>query len=151
VVLLHGTLLSLDNSDFYYNIKQEILGIINCIFSFDTARTAQKTAPPTILRCIGNVFTELLPRNDRGIHRQAHRLSFHKTRTSLKMTRPAILLPLHVFVAAGKCLSSRYLPNRRWIHFTERLPSIDRRDTHTDIETDGRDLLSTSLRWAQVA
>jgi hypothetical protein len=28
------------------------------------------------------VFTELLPSNDRGIHRQTHRLSFDKTKTA---------------------------------------------------------------------
>jgi hypothetical protein len=37
--------------------------------SFDTRRTTQKTTPPTILRCRGNVFTELIPSNDKGIHR----------------------------------------------------------------------------------
>jgi hypothetical protein len=34
--------------------------------------------------------------------------------------------------------------------FTEPLPSKDRRDTHIDTHTDGRDLWSTPLRWAQV-
>jgi hypothetical protein len=38
------------------------------LLSFDATGIAQKTAPPTILRCRGNVFTELLPSNDRGIH-----------------------------------------------------------------------------------
>jgi hypothetical protein len=33
--------------------------------------------------------------------------------------------------------------------FTEPLPSIWKRDTHTDTQTDGRDLWSTQLRWAQ--
>jgi hypothetical protein len=119
---------------FYYNIKQEVLGIINRLFSFDTTRTAQKTTPPTILRCRGDVFTELLPSNDRGIHRQTHRLSFDKTQTAQKMTRPTILLLLHIIVTAGTCLPSRYLPKKGWIHFTERLPSIDRRDTHRHID-----------------
>jgi hypothetical protein len=45
----------------------------NRLLSFDTTRTAQKTTPPTILRVRRNVFTELLPVNDRGLHRQTHR------------------------------------------------------------------------------
>jgi hypothetical protein len=40
------------------------------LLSFHTTRTAQKTTYPTILHCRGNVFTELLPSNDSGIHRQ---------------------------------------------------------------------------------
>jgi hypothetical protein len=36
------------------------------------------------------------------------------------------------------------------IHFTEPLPSNDRRDKHRDTETDGWDVLSTPLRWVQV-
>jgi hypothetical protein len=52
----------------------------------------QKIAPPTIIHCCGNVFTEFLPGNNRGIN------------------------------------------------FTEPLPSIDKRDTCTDTQTDGRDL-----------
>jgi hypothetical protein len=57
-----------------------------------------ENAPSTILRYRGNVFTELLPSNDGGIHRQAHR-----------HTRPTMLLLLRVFVAAETCLPSRYL------------------------------------------
>jgi hypothetical protein len=48
--------------------KKGVLGRTN-LLSSDTTRTAQKTTPPTILRCRGNVFTELLPSNERGIHR----------------------------------------------------------------------------------
>jgi hypothetical protein len=43
-------------------------------------------------------------------------------------TRPTILLLLRVFVAAGTCLPCRCLKTKRRIHFTEPLPSNDRRD-----------------------
>jgi hypothetical protein len=36
------------------------------------------------------------------------------------------------------------------VYFTEPLPDNDRRDTHIDTLTDGRDLCNTPLRWAQV-
>jgi hypothetical protein len=97
----------------------------------------------SILACIcchSNVFTELLPSNGRGIHRQTHRYS-----------RPTVLLFLHVFVAAGTYLPGRYLASigntqtdpqaytsnnsfilacihRRGNMFTEPLPS-NRKDT----------------------
>jgi hypothetical protein len=48
------------------------------------------------------------------------------------MTRPRILLLLSVFVAAGTTIDG--------IQFIEPLPSNDRRDAHTDTQTDGRDL-----------
>jgi hypothetical protein len=35
--------------------------------------------------------------------------------------------------------------------FTEPLPSNDRRDTHTDTQTDGRDLCNMSLRWTRMS
>jgi hypothetical protein len=76
----------------------------NRLLSSDATRTAQKTTLPTNIRCRENVFTELLPGNDRGIHRH---------------TRPTICILLCVFVAAGM--------------FTEPLPSNDReihRQTH---------------------
>jgi hypothetical protein len=60
---------------------------------------------------------------------------FIKTRTAEKMTRPTILILLRVFVAAGKCLSSRYLLPNGGIHLTEPLTSNDGRDTHEDIHT----------------
>jgi hypothetical protein len=37
-------------------------------------------------------------------------------------------------------LRSSYLATKGRIHFTEPLPSNDRRDTNTDTQTDGRDL-----------
>jgi hypothetical protein len=73
--------------------------------------------PPTILCCPGNVFTELLTNNDVGIHRH---------------TSPTILLLLRIFVAVETCLPSRWLVNKVGIHFSEPLPSNNRRDTHTD-------------------
>jgi hypothetical protein len=109
--------------------KQDVLGRTNRLLSFDTTWTAQKTMPPTILRCRGNVFTELLSSSDRGIHRQTHR-----------HTRPIIILLLRVFIAAGTFLPRRCLSMKGGIHFTEPLPSNHRKDTHTDTQTDGRDL-----------
>jgi hypothetical protein len=73
-----------------------------------------------------------------------------KTRTSWKTTRPTILLLLRVFVAAETCLPSRCLAPKGGIHLTKPLPSNDMTDTHTDTQTDWRDLRSTPLRWAQV-
>jgi hypothetical protein len=39
---------------------------------------------------------------------------------------------------------------QQFFDFTDPLPSNGRRDTHTDTQTDGRDLWITALRWAQV-
>jgi hypothetical protein len=96
--------------------------------------------PPKILCCYGNVFTELLPTNDRGIHRQTHTLSFHNTWTAKKMMRPVILLLLRIFGAVGTCSLSRCLPAKEEIHFTKPLPGNNKGDTRTDTQTDGRDL-----------
>jgi hypothetical protein len=82
----------------------------------------------------------LLPSNDKGIHRQVYR-----------RMRPTIFLLLRVFVAQGTRLPFRCLAMKGGIHFTEPLPSNDRRDTHTDTETNGRDLGSMLLRWAQMS
>jgi hypothetical protein len=62
-------------------------------YSSDTIWTAQKMTPRTILRCRGKVFNELLPSNDRAIHR----LFFEKTRAAQKMSRQIILLSLRVY------------------------------------------------------
>jgi hypothetical protein len=67
------------------------------------------------------MFTELLPSNDRMIHR----LSCDKTWTIYKIMPPTILLLLHVFIAIGKV-------------FTKLLNSNNWEDT--DTETDRRDL-----------
>jgi hypothetical protein len=45
-----------------------------------------------------------------------------------------------VFVAAGTFLPNSCLATEGEIHFTEPLRSNDTRDTHTDTQTDGRDL-----------
>jgi hypothetical protein len=79
--------------------------------------------PPAILRYRGNVFTELLRSNYMGIHRH---------------TRPSIPLLLCVFVTAGRSLPSRCLAAEGGIHFTEALLSNDRKDTHTDTQSDLR-------------
>jgi hypothetical protein len=100
-----------------------------CLVSFDTTLTAWKTTPPTILRRHRNVFIEFLPSNDTGIHRQTHR---HTLRT--------IFLLLRVSVAAGTYLKDRCLSMKGGIYFTEPLSSNDGRDSHTDTQTDGRDL-----------
>jgi hypothetical protein len=81
-------------------------GRTNRLLSFNMTRTAKKTRPPTILRFRGNVFTEFLPSNNSGMHRQTHR-----------HTRRTILLLLRVFFVTGTCLSSRYLATKGWIHY----------------------------------
>jgi hypothetical protein len=50
-------------------IEQEVLRITNRLLSFGVIRIAQKTISSTIICCRDNVFTELLPSNDRGKHR----------------------------------------------------------------------------------
>jgi hypothetical protein len=126
--------------DYKITKKQEVLGRTNNLLSFNTTWIAQKTKTPEILRCRRNVFTNLLSKNDMGTYRLTHRLSFHTTRTRLKMTLPTIFLLLGVFDAAGTSSPGRCLSMKEVIYFTEPLPSNDRRDTHTDTQTDGRDL-----------
>jgi hypothetical protein len=45
-----------------------------------------------------------------------------------------------LFFAAGTCLPGRFLAPNGGIHLTEPLPSNDKRATHKDTQTDGRDL-----------
>jgi hypothetical protein len=90
--------------------------------------------PPTFLHCCGNVFTELLPSSDRGIHRQNHRLTFDNTQITYKMMYLKILLLLLVFIAAVTCLPSPCLKLKGGIHLTELLHCNNRRDTHTDTD-----------------
>jgi hypothetical protein len=108
---------------------QEVLGRTNRLLSFNKTRIAYKTTPPTILRCRGKVFTELLPSNDRGVHRQTHR-----------HTHPTTLPLLRVLVATESCLSSRFLAMKGRIHFAEPSPINNRKDTRTDTQTDRREL-----------
>jgi hypothetical protein len=81
-------------------------------------QAAQKMMPPTILCCHRNIFTKLSPSIER-IHKQTHRYKC-----------PARLF-FHVFVAVETCLLSHCLAMKGGIHFTESLPSNDRRDTQT--------------------
>jgi hypothetical protein len=59
-----------------------------------------------------------------GGHRQAHRLSFEKTRTAQKMTRPTVIL-LRVFAPMGMCLPSHCLATKERIHFTVPLQRLE--------------------------
>jgi hypothetical protein len=47
---------------------------------------------------------------------------------------------LRVFIAPETCFSSRCLAAKERVNFNEPLPSNDRRDTHTDTQTEGSDL-----------
>jgi hypothetical protein len=76
--------------------KQEVLGWTNRLLFFHMTRTASKMSQ--ILHRRGNVFTEMLTRNDREIHR----------RTSL--------LLLRVFVAVGTCFPSHCAATIGGIH-----------------------------------
>jgi hypothetical protein len=84
--------------------EQEVLRRTNRLHSFDKTWTAQKTTPPTILQSLRNVFTELLPSNDREIHTQ--------TQASKNSS----------VVACIRCSGNV---------FTEPLPSNERMDTNT--------------------
>jgi hypothetical protein len=108
-----------------YLFGKEVQGSTNLVLFFCTTRTSYKTTPVIILHCRGNVLTELLPNNDWRTRRQFHRLSFGRTRVAQTSSR------------------------RAFLHWT--LPSTDRRDTRTDTQTDGRDLWSGPLRWAQLS
>jgi hypothetical protein len=62
-----------------YHEEQEVLGAFP-----DKTRATRKPMCPTILLllcipCCRNIFTDLLPRNYRGIHIQTHRKSRLKT------------------------------------------------------------------------
>jgi hypothetical protein len=73
--------------------------------------TVQKTTPPGIMRCRGNVYTDLIPSNDMGIHRQIHR-----------DTRNNSSIVACVFVAAGTSLPSRCLATKGGIHIRTHRP-----------------------------
>jgi hypothetical protein len=60
--------------------------------------------PPTVLRFCGNVFTESLPNNSRGILRPTD--SFDTARTTQKTACPTFSLFSCIFVAAGTYLPS---------------------------------------------
>jgi hypothetical protein len=58
----------------YKTVEQEILGRTKRLLSFDTPRAAYKTTRPAVLLfyvyilCRGNVYTEPLSSNERGLH-----------------------------------------------------------------------------------
>jgi hypothetical protein len=114
-------------------LEQEVLEITNRLLSFDTTRTVQKT-PPTILRCRGNVFTELLPSNDRGIHRQTHRLSFDKTRTVQKMRRPTI--SIDACIRCGKNVFTKSLNTTERTGTLNWAVALQRQEEYTYTHTD---------------
>jgi hypothetical protein len=64
-----------------------------------------ETTLPTVPHCRGNVFTDPLPTNDRGIYRQTHTLPFDTTRTTQKTSNSSIVEC--VFDAAVTILPSR--------------------------------------------
>jgi hypothetical protein len=64
--------------------------------------------------------------------------------------RLTVLLLLHIFFASRTCLPCLCLAKKGGMQFTEPLPSNDKSNTHTDTQTDGRDLRSALLRCAQV-
>jgi hypothetical protein len=72
------------------------------------------------------------------------------TQTDPKTQASNNFLLLSVFVAEGTCSRGRCLATKGGIHFTGHSPNNDRRNKHTDTQTDGMDLLSKPLRWAQV-
>jgi hypothetical protein len=55
--------------------KREVLVRNNRLLSSDATRTVYKKKPPTILLCHGNVFTEPLPRDDRGTHSPVEKIT----------------------------------------------------------------------------
>jgi hypothetical protein len=77
------------------------------------------------IRYRGNVFTELLPSNDRGI----------------------LIEPLP---SNNRVIFTKPLPSNDRMIFTVALPNNDRGDAQTNTQTDGRDTLITPLRWAQL-
>jgi hypothetical protein len=102
-----------------YNEQEVLVRTISPLSLYDTDRI-ENGASNNYFR--GNVFTKPLSSNDKGIHRQTHRLPFDTTRTVQKTTHPTILQLLSVFVATATCLASRYLATIRG-------------DTHTGTQT----------------
>jgi hypothetical protein len=70
-------------------------------------RTAKETTSGKFFFTARTFFTEQLPSNDWGIHRQTSRISLCDT--NVLETSRTILLFLRVFVAARTCLSSHSL------------------------------------------
>jgi hypothetical protein len=118
---------------------KEILGRTNRVLFFDITRTAWKTTYPPILRFRGKDkrYTADPPTkssfSQERLYLVVNLVRIRDTQTH-RHARPASLLLLRVFVAAGTCLSSRCLATIGRIHFTKALPINDRRDTHTDTD-----------------
>jgi hypothetical protein len=93
-------------------ILQKVLRRTNRLLCCNATETVYKTTPPTILRCRGNLFTEPLHRNDRGIH--GHTVSPSTRHGPYRKRRLQQFL-----VAARTCLPGRCL-------------ATIREDTHTD-------------------
>jgi hypothetical protein len=100
-------------------IKKKLREELDAYFSLIRHGT-QKKMPLTIIFCLGNVFSEILPSYDREIHREIHR---HASNNSS-------------FAACVLCRGNdELLPAKR-----VGMPINDRRDTHTDTQTDWRGL-----------
>jgi hypothetical protein len=107
--------------------NKKILGKTNRLLSFDMTWTAKKTTPATIIRCRGNVFTELLPTKDRGIHRDPQTLLWWNT--TAQKNDASNNSSIVAFVAAGTSLPSCYLPRIGGYTETHRL-SFDETRPH---------------------
>jgi hypothetical protein len=66
------------------NSKPNVPARINCLLPSDVTRAAKKTTPPTIRRCHGNAFTELLPSNDKHRHPQIQKNKTNSVAFSLR-------------------------------------------------------------------
>jgi hypothetical protein len=75
--------------------------------------------------CCGNVFTELLPSNNRGIHKHAHSFSSHVTENAENDESNNYSIAACIYCNGNV--------------FTEPLPS-NNRETRADTRTDGKDL-----------
>jgi hypothetical protein len=122
-----------------WRYNKKVLGRTNHILSFNTTQTTQKMKLPTIICCRGNIFTELLPSNNREIHRTSDspliRHGHHRK-----------WYVQHSSFAACICCQSNV--------FTVLLPSTEMRDmlyqTFAYRQTDGKDLWSMQMRGAQL-
>jgi hypothetical protein len=75
-----------------------------------------------IHRCRKNVFAELLPSNDTGIHKDKHIFSFEKTLNAQKLRDQNVLYCCSIFIAAGTCLTSRCFGTIGGLHIRTRRP-----------------------------
>lgn len=91
---------------------------------YDTNRIEKDTS--RIIQCRENIFTALLPRNDRGILRQTNR-----------HTLPTILVLLRVFIPARSWLPSRCLAMIEGIHVLWSAPlTWDHVSWHTCLDSE---------------